>query len=773
MSRASLRRAAAFFVLAASLVFSSPALAQTATTPGTVEFTPSSDNTAVATDGTAIVREYLLSVYAAGQTTAIQTLNIGKPSPDADGKIRVEFLSKLTVALTPGLMYEARVVASGPGGTAVSAVSNQFQAAVACSTSLASNAFSATSAGVSSTLGVTAPAGCPWSAASNAGWLTVTSGASGSGPGTVGFTVAANSSTSSRTGAITVDGQVFTVTQAAFSCSYSLSSASQTLAAAGGSGSVALSTAGGCGWTASSSAAWLTLTSPASGSGAATVGFTAASNGTTSARTATLTIGGQLFTVTQAALSCSYSLSSASQAVAAAGGTGSVALSTASACGWTASSSAAWLTLTSPASGSGSATVGFSAAANGTTSARTATLTIGDQTFAVTQAGVSCSYTLANTSQNVAATGGAGSFSVTAPTGCDWSTTSSDAWVTVTGGSTGSGNGTVSFSTAPNSTTAARTATLTVGGQASTVGVSSVSQAPIVDDFNRANGDLGFSWRAQSAKTLSIISGTVAGVQGEFACSNWSPSLTAFASDQSAQARIAFIGPADSVGVTVRTSGSFSTNNFSGYLLTADGTSYSTLDKIVSGVGSQILDLSSVRWAAGDIVKLVASGRTLTAYKNGQVIGTVTDPDLTAGQPGGCIFDSPSDGVLTTFDDWSGETSGASVVGAQSVTAAGPAQLYTVSQAGVSCSSSIAPLAQSQPAAGGSGSVTVSATSGCAWAASTTTSWLSVTAARQRVRQRRSELHGLCEYGHDHAHRHVDDRRSDVHGDAGGSLVHL
>src|SRR5262249_17655238 len=55
---------------------------------------------------------------------------------------------------------------------------------------------------------------CTWSATSNATWITVTSGASGTGNGSVGYSVAANTGTTSRTGSMTIAGQTFNVTQA-------------------------------------------------------------------------------------------------------------------------------------------------------------------------------------------------------------------------------------------------------------------------------------------------------------------------------------------------------------------------------------------------------------------------------------------------------------------------------------------------------------------------------------------------------------------------------
>lgn len=55
---------------------------------------------------------------------------------------------------------------------------------------------------------------CAWTANSNASWLTVTSGTSGSGSGTIGYTAAANISNAPRQGTLTIGGQVFTVAQA-------------------------------------------------------------------------------------------------------------------------------------------------------------------------------------------------------------------------------------------------------------------------------------------------------------------------------------------------------------------------------------------------------------------------------------------------------------------------------------------------------------------------------------------------------------------------------
>jgi len=89
-------------------------------------------------------------------------------------------------------------------------VLNQSQS---CTYSISSTSQSFGSSGGSGIVGVTAQSGCNWTAVSNASWITITSGASGSGNGTVSYTLAADTTASTRTGTMTVAGQTFTVTQ--------------------------------------------------------------------------------------------------------------------------------------------------------------------------------------------------------------------------------------------------------------------------------------------------------------------------------------------------------------------------------------------------------------------------------------------------------------------------------------------------------------------------------------------------------------------------------
>jgi Zn-dependent metalloprotease len=83
-----------------------------------------------------------------------------------------------------------------------------------CTFNISPTSASSPSTGGTGTVTVTATAGCGWTAVSNATFITVTSGSSGTGNGSVGYSVAANTLTTSRTGTLTIAGQTFTVTQA-------------------------------------------------------------------------------------------------------------------------------------------------------------------------------------------------------------------------------------------------------------------------------------------------------------------------------------------------------------------------------------------------------------------------------------------------------------------------------------------------------------------------------------------------------------------------------
>jgi len=99
-----------------------------------------------------------------------------------------------------------------------------------CTFSITSNSANFSAAGGSCNVGVTASNGCAWTASTTNSWITITSGSSGTGNSTVAYTVATNTSATSRSGTMTIGTQTFTIDQAGTTpVTYSFTNIKQTL----------------------------------------------------------------------------------------------------------------------------------------------------------------------------------------------------------------------------------------------------------------------------------------------------------------------------------------------------------------------------------------------------------------------------------------------------------------------------------------------------------------------------------------------------------------
>ena len=342
--------------------------------------------------------------------------------------------------------------------------------------------------------------GCAWTAVSDSAWLTMASTATGTTSGVFTLRVAANPGTE-RVGTIRVAGQSVVVTEAGTvvpeppapgqpiptptptptptpappppppSCAFTLASTSSRVASGASTGSVAVSAAAGCAWAATSNASWITVTSGASGIGNGAVAFSIAANAG-SERTGTLTIGGQTFTVTQAAAPCTFTVTASTQNFGSSGGNGTLRVDAAhGGCSWTATSNVPWITLNT-AGGSSDATITFTVAANGGAD-RSGTLTVAGRTFTITQSATPpppCTFTIAPPNASLGADAGSATVTVTASTAsCNWTAATNTPWLTIANGSSGTGNGTVTVAAAANPDPAPRSGTVTIAGQTFTV----------------------------------------------------------------------------------------------------------------------------------------------------------------------------------------------------------------------------------------------------------------------------------------------------------------
>jgi hypothetical protein len=332
-----------------------------------------------------------------------------------------------------------------------------------CTSTVTPTSVSVPQAATTGSLSVVSGTQCSWTAVSNDSWITVTS-ATGSGIGSVNYSVAANTTGASRTGTMTVAGKTVTLTQSASGCASTVTPTTVTIAQTGSTGS-SLSVVSGtqCTWTAVSNDSWITVTS-ATGSGIGQVNYTVAANTTGVSRTGTMTVAGQTVTVTQPGSGCGATVTPTSVSVPSIGSTGSsLSVATGTSCTWTAVSNVGWITVTS-ATGSGIGQVNYTVAANSTGSDRIGTMSVAGQTVTFTQAGSGCGATVTPTSVAVPSIGQTSALSVTSGTSCTWTAVSNVGWITVTS-ATGSGIGQVNYTVAANSTGVDRTGTMTVGGQ--------------------------------------------------------------------------------------------------------------------------------------------------------------------------------------------------------------------------------------------------------------------------------------------------------------------
>lgn len=104
------------------------------------------------------------------------------------------------------------------------------------------------------------------------------------------------------------------------------------------------------------------------------------------------------------------------------------------------------------------------------------------------------------------------------------------------------------------------------------------------------------------------------------------------------------------VEVVVRASGTGDAS-YSNYSFYTDGTAgawHTEVDKVMKGSWISLKSFP-VTFTTGDIMKISVVGTTITCYKNGVALGSVTDASLSSGSPGVGVY-----GKTVTVDDWEG-----------------------------------------------------------------------------------------------------------------------
>jgi hypothetical protein len=231
-------------------------------------------------------------------------------------------------------------------------------------------------------------------------------------------------------------------------------------------------------WTAtvaSAAASWLTVTSGSPGSNVGSFTYSVAANPGTS-RTGLITVAGgglsAVLTVTQAAFQPSIVVGNPNPSPVAAAGQAGITASITANVSWTATVEAgatSWLSVTGGSPGTNSGTLTYAVGSN-SQGARSGVITIAgggtSATLTVSQASGVPFITLGNTNPPAVSANGQSGLTVSVSSNVSWTATVGAAftsWLSITGGSTGTNNGTLTYSVGANSN-AARTGTITFSG---------------------------------------------------------------------------------------------------------------------------------------------------------------------------------------------------------------------------------------------------------------------------------------------------------------------
>jgi hypothetical protein len=298
--------------------------------------------------------------------------------------------------------------------------------ATGCVATLSTQAVPETANGGSVTVGVTmSSSACTWTATANNPFINNVA-FDGNGSGSVSFSVDANAGVA-RTGTLTVAGTTVTVTQAN-GCTFLLNPTGAELQPQGvGPFTFALSASdAACPWTMLGHDSWVSINT-SSGTGSATLSYSATAN-VGPARTSSIDVGGRTFSILQDD-GCTATVTPTGELDVSAIAQTTVfhlALSTQT-CAWTASSSNSALSVTDT-SGTGDSDVHFSVQAN-TGPERTFQVQLkGGQSVTVRQAS-GCAVALPSAAGSVFAAGGTANFNVSTASGCGYTATSSDPWI--------------------------------------------------------------------------------------------------------------------------------------------------------------------------------------------------------------------------------------------------------------------------------------------------------------------------------------------------------
>ncbi len=546
-----------------------------------------------------------------------------------------------------------------------------------------------------------------WSVSTKASWLTLNK-MSGSGKGSITFTAAANTSTSSRTGKITfaADGcesQECTITQSGVSPTLSIDPASKSVGS--GASSNNISVISNTAWSVSTKASWLTL-GKKSGEGDGSVTFTAVANTSASSRTGKITFTATTVTglskectVTQSGAAPSLSVSSKTMSVAAAASAGN-SIAVTSNTSWSVTTDAPWLTL-GKKSGEGDGSVTFSIEANTSTSSRTGNITFTadgcpSQLCKVTQYGVTPTLSISLSKNSFDASASSNNI-ISIKSNTSWKVTTDEDWLTF-GKEAGEGDGSVTFNVEANTSMSARKGQIKVSVTNRT-NMCTVTQSGAAPSLSVSPTTKSVAAAASAGNSIKVTSNTLWSVTTD------APWLTLGKKSGEGDGSVTF-------SIEANTSMSSRTGKIT---FTADGCDAKLCTVTQSGAAPSL----SVSPTTKSVAAAASAGNSIKVTSNTSWTVSTKSSWLTLGKMSG------SGSTSVTFSV-SENTSTSPRTGTITFTADGcDAKVCTVTQSGAAPSLSI-DLATKSVAASASAGNSIAVTSNTSWNVSADASWLTI-----------------------------------------------
>ena len=242
----------------------------------------------------------------------------------------------------------------------------------------------------------------------------------------------------------------------------SITTSAKTFQKSGGAASIVVTGDGA--WTATSDSSWIVIKQGASGTGAGSCVYIVNANTTADVRIGHIRLGGNTYTITHYGYEASLSPKSAT--FDRRGGSGSVTVTVDAGISWTAIPNDDWITV-APNSGVSVGTVTYKVAEYPGVTTRVGSITIGSETFTVTQTGVDVSISPENTTcgENADIIG----VTITALAQTQWTVTPNAPWISVIDKASGYGDYVLTLAVNANPSFERRTGTVTIGSAILTI----------------------------------------------------------------------------------------------------------------------------------------------------------------------------------------------------------------------------------------------------------------------------------------------------------------